>query len=171
MRHLRQLLNDSVIYGLGGAFSKSIALLTLPILTRIFSPKDFGEIEMLSVIGSLLAAGLNLGLDSAQSKFFFKEKKVGKNSQRSVVSAVFQWHLTVGTFAVALATLTGPVINVWLFEGSLKPIHFAVTFVSVLLTQLLSQSVEVLRLLYRPWSYVLINLFQSALAVSLILLL
>jgi len=74
MRHLRQLLNDSVIYGLGGAFSKSIALLTLPILTRIFSPKDFGEIEMLSVIGSLLAAGLNLGLDSAQSKFFFKEK-------------------------------------------------------------------------------------------------
>ena len=87
-----------------------------------------------------------------------------------MVSAVFQWHLTVGTFAVALATLTGPFIIVWLFEGSLKPIHFAVTFVSVLLTQLLSQSVEVLRLLYRPWSYVLINFFQSALAVSLILL-
>ena len=76
MRHLRQLLNDSVIYGLGGAFSKSIALLTLPILTRIFSPKDFGEIEMLSVIGSLLAAGLNLGLDSAQSKFFSRKRKL-----------------------------------------------------------------------------------------------
>ena len=77
---------------------------------------------MLSVIGSLLAAGLNLGLDSAQSKFFFSRKRKLVRIARGLwFRLFFQWHLTVGTFAVALATLTGPVINVWLFEGSLNP--------------------------------------------------
>ena len=72
MNRLRQLGKDSMIYGMGGIAAKGVSFLTLPIYTRIFSPAEYGSIEMLAVISSFLAALLVMGMDSAQSMFFFQ---------------------------------------------------------------------------------------------------
>lgn len=52
MSRLKQLGKDSVVYGLGGILAKSVSLFTLPIYTRIFTPADYGTIEMLGVLTS-----------------------------------------------------------------------------------------------------------------------
>ena len=67
---LKQLGKDSLIYGIGGTLAKSLSFFLLPVYTSIFSPADYGTIEMLTVISSLLSAILVMGMDSAQSKFF-----------------------------------------------------------------------------------------------------
>ena len=85
MSRIRQLGKDSVVYGLGGILAKSIAFFTLPIYTRIFTPSDYGTIEMLTVISGILGSILVTGMDSAQSMFFFKHKDEGKEAQASMV--------------------------------------------------------------------------------------
>lgn len=72
MTRLKQLGKDSLIYGLGGILAKSISFFTLPIFTRIFSPADYGTIEMLTVMRSFLAAILVMSMDSSQSMYFSK---------------------------------------------------------------------------------------------------
>ena len=47
----KKLLSDSAVYGLGAIFIKSIAFFTLPIYTRIFTPEEFGTIEIFAIIG------------------------------------------------------------------------------------------------------------------------
>tara|TARA_B110000495_G_C23040504_1_gene623762 strand:+ start:320 stop:1801 length:1482 start_codon:yes stop_codon:yes gene_type:complete len=170
INRLKQLSKDSIIYGLGGILAKSVSFFTLPIYTRIFSTAEYGTIEMLAVISSFIGAILVMGMDSAQSMFFFKYKEDGKKEQARMVTAVLQWKLIVGSVIVIIATIFGPILNAILFEGKLGLEYFAIAFVSVLFNQVFSQSVEVMRLLYKPWKYIVLTIAQSIGAALLILL-
>ena len=120
MFRLKQLGKDTLIYGIGGILAKSVSFFLLPIYTRIFTPADYGTIEMLTVISSFLSAIMVMGMDSAQSMYFFKFKKNGKLAQAKIVSAILQWRLLWGISIVLLATLIAPILNAWLFQGKLS---------------------------------------------------
>src|SRR5262249_9346966 len=150
-----------LIYGLGAVVAKGVGLLLLPVYTRIFPPSDYGTIEMLSTIASLLSALLAMGMDSAQSLYFYQCKQDGKRAQAALISAILQWRLSWGTVIVVVACLISPLINNAFFGGHLGWQSFAAAFAGALFVQLMSQSVEVFRLLYRPWPYVLVTLGQS----------
>lgn len=125
---------------------------------------------MLAVIGSFLGAILVMGMDSAQSMYFFKHKKDGVAVQRSIVTSILQWRIFFGVICIIFGTLLSPLLNTYFFDGQLSLKYFVISFSGVLFSQILSQSIEVLRLLYRPWGYVLISLLQSLLAASLVLI-
>lgn len=168
----KQLGKDSVVYGLGGIIAKSIGFFLLPVYTRIFTPADYGTIEMLVVLNSFFGSILVMGMDSAQSFYFFEQKKNGEEAQAKVISAILQWRLTWGAGIVLLATLLSPLLNKFFFNGQLSWEYFAIAFSSAFFSQVLSQSAEVFRLLYRPWSYISITLAQTlgsaAVAITLI---
>ena len=50
----KKLAKDSFIYGLGGLFTNGITFLLSPIYTRIFSPSEYGTIEMLLIISNFV---------------------------------------------------------------------------------------------------------------------
>lgn len=169
MFRLKQLGKDTLIYGIGGILAKSVSFFLLPIYTRIFTPADYGTIEMLTVISSFLSAIMVMGMDSAQSMYFFKLKKNGKVAQAKIISAILQWRILWGISVVILATLIAPIFNAWLFQGKLSLEYFAIAFVGALFTQIMKQSAEVMRLLYKPWGFISITLSQSILSAVLIL--
>lgn len=171
MSRLRQLISDAAVYGLGSMCAKGIGFFLLPVYTRIFSPPEYGAIEMLVVVTAFLSAFLGMGMDSAQSMYFFKEKDRGIAQQRKVVSSILQWRLTWGTAIVVLSTVASPIANFYLFGGKLGWAHFAIAFSGALAAQIMGQSVEVLRLLYRPWPYVGMMLLQNVIAATAILVL
>lgn len=170
MSRIKQLGKDSAVYGIGGILAKSISFFTLPIYTRIFTPADYGTIEMLTVMSSFLAAILVMGMDAAQSMYFFKHKAEGKAAQARIVSAILQWRLLFGSVIVLTATLLAPLLNAAFFNGKLTWGFFAIAFVGTLFAQIMSQSAEVMRLLYRPWGYIGITFTQSLFGAGLVLI-
>jgi len=173
MKHrFKQLGKDSLIYGIGGVLAKGIGFFLLPVYTRIFSPAEFGTIEMLLVLNSFLGSILVMGMDTAQSFYFFEQKKQGQKAQAGVVTSILQWRITWGSGIVLFATLISPLLNRYLFDGQLSWEYFAIAFAGALFAQLMSQSAEVYRLLYRPWSYISITLGQGLCsgAIALILI-
>ena len=170
MSRLTQLGKDSFVYGFGGILAKSVLFLTLPIYTRVFTPAEYGIVEMLTVMSGFLGAILVMGMDSAQSMYFFKYKAEGKASQVRVVSAILQWRILWGSGIVLLAMLCAPYLNAAFFNGNLGFECFAFTFAGTLFVQIMAQSAEVMRLLYRPWAYISITLAQTLLGTSFIFL-
>ena len=69
---LKRIGLDSVVYGLGTALGKAVPFLLLPFYTKYLEPSDYGVIEIMSILSAFLTSLINLGLDSAQSFFFFK---------------------------------------------------------------------------------------------------
>jgi O-antigen/teichoic acid export membrane protein len=171
MSRLKQLGKDSLVYGLGAILAKGIGFFLLPVYTRIFPPADYGAIEMLTVISSFVSALLVMGMDSAQSFYFFEQKDQGRQAQARLVTAILHWRLTWGTAIVVVATLAAPLLDAFFFSGRLGWRYFAVAFAGALLAQVMSQAVEIFRLLYRPWPYVLVSLALTVGAAGLVLLL
>ena len=168
---LARLGKDSIVYGLGAVLAKGVAFFTIPIYTRIFSPADYGIIEMMLTISSLLSAFLVMGMDSAQSFYFFEQKAHGLRAQAMVVSSILQWRLLWGTVIVGVALIGAPLWNRWFFNEDLGFTIFAAAFFGALFSQILSQSIEIFRLLYRPWSYISVTLAQTFLSVAFVLFL
>lgn len=169
MSRIKQLGRDSLIYGLGGVFGRGIGILLMPIYTRIFTPADYGTIEMLNTIAGLLAAVMIMGMDSAQSFFFYEQKVNGQIKQAQVVSSIFRWRLIWGAICVVAGMLLAPILNASLFEGRLHWYYFLLAFSSLFFYQIMSQSSELFRLLYQPWSYVLLTITQSVIAAAVVL--
>ena len=107
-----------------------------------------------------------MGMDSAQSFYFFEQKANGTKAQAILVSSILQWKLLCGTLITILIITVAPLLNRWFFGGKLSVTFFCVVFFGVLFTQILSQGIEIFRLLYRPWPYILTTLAQTLLNVS-----
>jgi len=165
----KQLGKDSIVYGLSGVIARGLGFFLLPIYTRIFIPSDYGTIETLNLISSFLGSLLVMGMDSAQSFYFFKEKENGKDAQRRVISGILQWRLSWGILIVATAIFISPLLNTFLFDSQLSWKYFAVGFIGTLITQVAMQSAEVYRLLYRPWSYIGITVTNTIATAALTL--
>ena len=163
MTRLRQLGKDSIVYGIGRMVSQGIGLFLLPVYTRIFSPGEYGTVETMMLLIKLLSAVLVMGMDSAQSFYFFQQKANGIAAQKQVVTSILQWRLTWGVLIVSAACLAAPLMNRQLFAGTVPWPYFAVSFVGALLLTAFGQSIEVFRLLYRPWAYMGMTLAHSVL--------
>jgi len=168
---LKQIGKDSIVYGLGGIIAKGINFLLLPVYTRIFPPSEYGIIEMLTILNGFLAMLLGMGMDSAQSFYFFEQKLNGQRAQSSVVTAIFQWRLTWGLVIVVCATLLSPLLNRFFFNGQLSWEYFAIAFAGSFFFQIMLQSAELFRLLYNPWKFISITFSQTVIAAVVALLL
>lgn len=164
---IKQLGSDSVVYGFGGALAKCVGFCLMPLYTRVFSPSDYGTIDVLVVVSGLLGALLVMGMDSAQSFYFSQEKERGITAQSSVVTAILQWRLVWGIPVLILAVSVSPLINTALFDGRLSWHYFAFAFVGTFFVSLMSQSIGVFRLLYQPWRFIGISLGHTLLAAAI----
>jgi O-antigen/teichoic acid export membrane protein len=169
MSRLRQLTKDSLVYGVGGILARGIGIFLLPVYTRIFTPADFGTIEMLLTTSNLLGALMVMGMDSAQSFFFFEQKEQGPAAQARAVTAILEWRLLWGALCILVSLALAPLLNAWLFGGRLEPAHFAFAFAWAFFFQLMMQAAELFRLMYKPWAYVAITAAHGILTGTMIL--
>ena len=170
MSRLKQLSKDSLIYGLGGAVGKGFSFFLLPIYTRVFTPADYGNIEMMSIVVSLVTAFLSLGLDSAQSFFFYEQRASGKEAQKTLITSIFQWRIFWGGPIVILATLGAPLINAFFFGNKMVLSSFVISFSGAFFGVIMNQSMEIFRLKYQAWTFMILTICNTILASGLVLI-
>lgn len=66
---LANILRNSFIYSAAGLFSGGTLLLIVPVYTRIFSVKDYGLFEYISIIGTLAGVTIALEIHQAVARF------------------------------------------------------------------------------------------------------
>jgi O-antigen/teichoic acid export membrane protein len=165
----KKLLSDSAIYGLGAIAIKSLAFFILPIYTRIFSPSEYGVIEMFSTIAGILSILMTMGLDSAQSFYFMEAKNKKIYDTNIIITSILQLRITLGVFVIGMVAIFTPYILNFAFDTHQPSKLLLIVAFSVFFANLVSQSLEVFRLLYKPWQYIGLSFLQTILAIGLIL--
>jgi O-antigen/teichoic acid export membrane protein len=112
---LRRLGRHSAIYGIGGLVSRIIAVLLLPVYTRYLTPSDYGTIETLLALTTVMGLILRAGITSAFFRFYFDvEDEAGR---LRVLRTSFWFTMGGGTLGLLLLlVLAEPVSS--LFFGT-----------------------------------------------------
>jgi len=162
----KKLLSDSFIYGFGSIVIKAIAFFTLPIYTRLFTPEEFGILEMFNTIAGMLSIFMTMGLDSAQSFYFMEAKNNGNRSIIDITASIFQLRIIVGIIVVFLSIVFSYLIMKFTFQVGLPSYYLWIVAISTFFGTLVSQSLEVFRLIYKPWRYITLSFLQTIFGVA-----
>lgn len=64
-----------VVYGLGNIITKGITFLMIPLYARVLPVEAYGELELLTVMLSILILIADLGISSALMRYYHMENK------------------------------------------------------------------------------------------------
>ncbi|MBM3267053.1 MAG: oligosaccharide flippase family protein [Candidatus Sericytochromatia bacterium] len=78
---LGRLAKGTLIYGLGGALSRLITLLTLPLFTAYLTPHEYGVSSQLTILAAFLAPLFTLGLGTSVAQVYFEHEATEHRSQ------------------------------------------------------------------------------------------
>lgn len=113
---LKRLGRHTAIYGLGGLVSRIIAVLLLPLYTQYLTPADYGRVETLVALTTVLTIVLRGGISSAFFRFFFD---AGDDAGRvRVLRTSFWFTLVAATVGLGfLFALAGQVSTLLFGDG------------------------------------------------------
>jgi O-antigen/teichoic acid export membrane protein len=113
---LARLGRHSLIYGLGGLVSRILAVLLLPLYTRYLTPSDYGQIETLVALTTVLAIVLRAGISSAFFRFYFDSPEPAR--RRTVLRTSFWFTMATSTLGLAAVVALAAPISDALFGSS-----------------------------------------------------
>ena len=112
-QQLRRLGRHSAIYGIGGLVSRVIAVLLLPVYTHYLSPTDYGQIETLLALTTVMGLVLRAGITSAFFRFYFDE--TDDEGRRRVLRTSFWFTMGGATLGLALLLALAEPVSSLLF--------------------------------------------------------
>ena len=87
--HLRTLVGQTAIYGLGGGVAQAVGILTVPVFARVLTPAEYGALEIY-VVGIAVAVVLaDAGLSSAAQRSFYDYRDDEPAPRRTVLVTAF----------------------------------------------------------------------------------
>ena len=166
---LGRLGKHSLIYGLGGLVSRILAVFLLPLYTRYLSPSDYGKVETLVALSTVLGIVLRMGITSALFRFYFDSPE--PEHRRLVLRTSFWFTMGMATLGLVAGVALSPEISTWLFGSSDDWELVAAAFVNIWVNMNYEQLTSLFRLEERSTAFVAASLANIFLTVGVTLVL
>jgi O-antigen/teichoic acid export membrane protein len=111
---LRTMTKRSMLFAAGAIAGKVVGLIMLPVLTRLLTPAELGNLDVLMVLVNALITALLLGLDVAALRLYFDQPT--EAAQRSLLSTWYVIALGITTSAALFLVLISGVLGDALFS-------------------------------------------------------
>ncbi len=113
---LGRLGRHSLIYGIGGLVSRIVAVLLLPVYTHYLTPGDYGKIETLLALTTVLGIICLAGISSAFFRFYFDaDDDAGR---KTVLRTSFWFTMSAATLGLILLIAFAEPLSELLFGSS-----------------------------------------------------
>jgi O-antigen/teichoic acid export membrane protein len=149
---LKRLGKHSVIYGLGGLVSRILAVILLPLYTRYLSPSDYGKVETLIALTTVLGILLAMGITSAFFRFYFDSSEA--EQRLLVVRTSFWFTMGMATIGLVIGLAFSSEIALWLFGSRSTTELVAASFVGLWAGMNWAQITSLFRVEERSVAYV-----------------
>lgn len=161
---LRRLGKHSAIYGLGGLVQRILAVLLLPVYTRFLSPSDYGTVETLIALTTVLVITLRLGITNAFYRFYYDSRE--QAARRLVLRTSFWFTMAMATAGLVLGVLFSREISTALFGSSGDAEIVAAAFVGLWAQMNYEQLTALFRVEERSVAYVTASLTNVAVTIA-----
>lgn len=130
LKHLKQLAGDSLIYGISSIVGRMIGIFLIPIYTRLFTPADYGIINLINISFFLIGLLIVSALDNSFARWFYDTKDPSDQKQSF---AVYIWYqLIIASIAGFVIILASSWITHSFFKETGKPIYLILPALTLL---------------------------------------
>ncbi len=125
---LKLILRHSSVYGLANMLNQAMSILLLPLYTQFLTPADYGVLEIIYFLSTIVSIVLGLGIADAMSRFYFDSEDQARRNL--VVSTTV---IGIGSIYLAFCLLLLP-LSGWAAELFLDSRDYTEHFVILFLT-------------------------------------
>lgn len=128
---LRLILTQSALYGLAGGLGKALALVTVPILTRLLAPRDYGLADLANTLAGILVMVAMFAGDIPAARLFGRAREA---NDRMRVLSTYVWTTAVVSVSIGviLLPLAGAIATyVWASPHSSQLALLAIALIPV----------------------------------------
>jgi O-antigen/teichoic acid export membrane protein len=161
---LKQFLRDSFIYGFSGVLTRGISVLLVPFYTRVFTPNDYGIIDLIGIAGAVVAALVPMEITQAIARYYPDCKEEGK--ARVMTSTAFLFTVVMfGMFLIAAVVFADDGVSL-LANGRISPDVLRVAALSMVGTGLFYFAQNQLRWMLLPGKHAITSLAYSVITLA-----
>ena len=162
---MKDLIKNFLLYGLGTAIGKFIAVFLLPIYAACFSPTDYGNLDLILTSSSILAAFGMLQVESALQRYYYEfDEQERKDLCFTALISVLAFSLFFLLVAISLSAAYSKL----LFDGDYH-ILLILSFLNIIPVNSNTIIFTIFRYSNRPLLFSIINVTQVVLTISLTL--
>jgi O-antigen/teichoic acid export membrane protein len=156
---------DVMSYGIGKVGEAVAMLVLLPVLTRAFSPAEFGVWDITMTFFLLTAMAASLGLEPALAAFYFETREVDR--RKLIASTSIQFRLVSSIVLAAVGFFFAAQISQMIFGTAEHAAYFKIAAAAVPFFLAVNIFKQLLRLEFSPWKFNIIGVGYAALYAAL----
>lgn len=121
---LRQLFQESLVYGFSIIAANITVVLLTPLYTRFFTPDEYGIMGMITVVMTLATIFSVLGLDSAAHRWFWETDNAA--DRKKTLSSWFWCQIAVSLLLAALGFIFSDALAQWIVQRKEAAVFFRI---------------------------------------------
>ena len=168
IEHFEKLGRHTILYGIAKGASALSLLILVSILTRAFSPSEYGVIELALALVLVLGSFLMMGLDSAVAVHFYQAEGV-EARKKILPTALYFLFASSAAILVSLSVFTESLSSL-VFGAAGLEMAFLFALGAAFFVVFRNLFENVVRLHLQPLFYLAITFTQTALLIGLVLL-
>lgn len=161
----RRLIKDFLVYGMGDFMIKALAVITMPIYTRLFTPDQYGVWSYINTVVGLLGGFLVLGGDSAYARYYFEAKT--HEERQELTSTLLVFLAAWGGGIVLLAAPFASQFSWWSFGSRQYGLLYVLALFAGPIGLLNVICGQILRNQFRPRLFTILSFLTGLLTVGL----
>jgi O-antigen/teichoic acid export membrane protein len=165
LKYAKQLAGESLVYGLAGVVSRVAILFLVPLYTRAFSPRDYGEMGLVVTGMAAVSIFAALALDNSAHRWFWDSDD---ERERKATIASWAWCQLAMTvlFAGVLTAFARPLAQAVVGRAAAAP-YVELAAWTLPLTAAAAVATNWLRMQRRPWATIGLTLGTTAVTLGL----
>ena len=159
-KYINDLSKNSIYYGLGSGIRRFFAIFTAPIMTRIFTPADYGVITLVSTTVAFAGMIITLGISAGIFRHYFE---VGTKERKVLLfSGIISQTIIIGSL-VFIISLFSDSISIIIFKTDQYGYILILALIQLFIVELFEHFMTLLRYQNKPKIFLIISSIQLTL--------
>ncbi len=160
-----KLLINASIYGLLSVTSRLTAVITAPITTKVFTVEEYGIMDVLTTVISMLALFIALNLNSGVFRLYYEKSE---NDRKKLLSSSLLFYLAISGAVTVAILLNTQFISTFLFKTNIYYSLLMFAFIRFPFVLAYQQFLSLLRILHNARSYAFFSVTMTITSLGLV---
>lgn len=162
---LKILGRHSFVYSLSNILGRFVSFILLPLYTRYLTPGDYGVLEILYFVFSMISIVISMGITGAMGRFYFDSEK--QKDRNMVVSSALSCFGSLSLIVSLLLYFVSGTTSELVFGSREYLPHFQILYITLFTEFAIQFSLAYFRVEKRSMIILVFSLIRTALTLSL----